>query len=139
MKCWLQQAEEMFQDNGGICLEVVPLAEIQFSIQTYIYNWTNDLEEEIFGYKTSFLAPSYQRDWNLPDMNKGFAVSGDVYDSCTKSTDSILHNNCNCYLDHVIHDSTHCINCAISFEYEFDMEVELGVEVFWLFYHEQVW
>lgn len=66
-------------------------------------------------------------------------MSGAVYDSRIESTASILRNDSNRYLDHVVRNSTERIDCAVPFDYNIDAEIELGGETFQITYRERVW
>lgn len=137
---WVLQSETLYQDNGCEPTDVVPLCQFEFSTPTWIYTWREQNTNVEKTHHTSFISPSYQRDWNSPGLTtQRFGPSGTIHDSRLESAYSVLIDDHDRYLDHVVRDAPYRIDCSIRFEYDIDIDVALGGEVFSTSYRDYVW
>lgn len=137
---WYRHSETLYQDNGCDPIDIVPLCQFEFTISTYLYTWVEENTNVEKYHLSGFVAPSYQQEWNSPGLyTPNFSPSGAIHDSRLESTWSILIDDHDRYLDHVVRDAPYRIDCSIMFEYDVEVEVELGGEVFTTFYRDRVW
>lgn len=137
---WVNQSETLYLDNGCYPVDVVPLCQFEFSIPMWVYKWSKPDTIVEGKHTTTFISPSYQRNWNSPGLTTHtFSPSGVVYDSRLESMTSILIDDHDRYLDHTVRDAHFRIDCSIRFEYDVEIEVELGGEVFSTVYREYIW
>lgn len=56
---WNRQSVTMYGDNGCAATKVIPLAGFQFSVHQFTCGWIDTLQNKIYSFRTSFVAPSY--------------------------------------------------------------------------------